>query len=177
MLRIRLLPVLHKQSWFQNLGLKVPNQTGLGRYKNQFTFLDVSQNNFFSKSTDQNWPYLLIFAFLICVGRLCDSCIMNQIMEMKSFQNNPTKGGVLGKYFSVVISVISTDSAMPLQVVLMELHLWSQRKWLTRSVSAAGMPYAGVSLAAHSCPLPTIHTSSKIQPTNSILNIFQLKIK
>lgn len=70
----------------------------------------------------------------------------------------------------MVISVISTDSATPLQVILMEL----QREWLTRSVSAAGMPYASVTLAAHSCPLLAIHTS-KIQPTSSMLNIFQLK--
>lgn len=70
-LRIRVLPVLHKQSWFQNLGFKVQNQTGLGRYSQWFTVLDVTQINLFSNSTAQNCPYLLISAFPICVGRLC----------------------------------------------------------------------------------------------------------
>lgn len=70
-LRTRVIPVLHKQSWFQNLGFKVRNQTGLGIYKHWFTFLDVTQTNFFSNSTAQNRSYLLISAFPVCVGRLC----------------------------------------------------------------------------------------------------------
>jgi len=80
---------------------------------------------------------------------------------------------VLGKSSSP-ISVISMDSAMPLKIILLGLHLQPQRQWLPRTVSAVGMPHAGISLAAHSCPLANTFTS-KIQPTNRILSIFQLK--